>query len=190
MKYVSIRWSALCLALTAVSAVFFAAGATRADEIPTAIKGYNYTAAIRGGIYYNLHNDLQNLLGTPAPIGGLAVTLEQEPLQNRSSVAVDYLEKSKNGSKERIIPVAFEYQWYQAPQGVVNPYFILGVGGAWVYLNDLVSGTSDTKLAFDTSLGLGVDTPWQVFAELRYNWIAPTLGEDFSGPSLLFGVRF
>ena len=188
MKYASIRGAACAFALFV--AAFIAVGAARADEIQTAIKGYNYTASIRGGAYFQLHSDLQNTFTNPIPFGGMTVTLEQEALVSRSSLAIDYEGKSQNGNKEQIIPVTFEHQWYQGAEGIVNPYFVLAIGGAWVTLNDVNTGVNQQRLAFDSSFGLGIDTPWQVFGEVRYNWIAPTLGEDFSGPSVLVGVRF
>lgn len=192
MKYAQIIRAARVLAcgLPAVAGLCLASAAARADEIQSSVKSYNYVAAIRGGIYYNLHKSLQNDIGTPAGIGGVAISLEQEPLQYRTSLAVDYVYKEQNGNKLSMVPVNFEYQHYTKPAGTWYPYMLLGVGAAFVHLNDGAAGVNGEKTAFDTELGLGVDTPYQVFAEVRYNIVAPTLGEDFSGPDVLLGVRF
>ena len=181
---------ALACGLCAVTALCFVAAVSRADQIQSSIKNYNYVASIRGGIYYTLHKSLQNDLGTPDYLGGISLALQQEPLQYRSSFAVDYIYKSSNGNKLSAVPINFEYQKYGGPEGSVYPYFLLGAGAWFVHLNDTNAGVNAEQTAFDTEIGFGVDTPQQVYAEVRYNIVAPVMGEDFSGPSFLVGVRF
>ncbi|HEY3331321.1 MAG TPA: hypothetical protein VGK19_14930 [Capsulimonadaceae bacterium] len=187
----SIRVAAkVAAAVVAAVGVFAVCSPSKADDVSSNVGSQKFIAALRGGVHFNQNKAVKDAYGSVAGFGGLAYTIQSEPLVNRLSLAVDYITVSSKGNTQRIIPVMLEYQAYQGMHSHTRPYVSFGCGLVNIKAKDTLKGVDGTGSTFGAFLGYGIDMPSQVFVEARYLLVPELMTENMSGPSVLVGIRF
>ena len=181
------------LGLTLVAAALLLAGRPAQAQAIAPINYHEPIVAVRGGVYFPINGRIASQVGRTLITGGVDITAAHQTYVSRTVVSVDYLDRTKNGHKLRMIPITVGQFTYLPGSNDFRPYYGFGIG---IYLinQDIVSSDGVDQSKNDTGygayLGLGSDIGQNFFVEGRYHFVTPVNSTSASGPELNVGVRF
>jgi len=174
--------------LTMISAV--PANADENSTIPAESSINRAVGSVRAGAYFFENSYTKKQFSTPTPSIGFSVIFDQQPAVSRSFVTVDYTYSESNGNSVRLIPVQAENEWFQAKWNKMTPYVLAAAGLTYEKIVDNVREQSGTTNAFSGAFGAGLLFQSNAYAELKYELIASSIDEQFSGWQLNVGFLF
>jgi hypothetical protein len=158
--------------------------------------------AIRLGAFVPVNSNTIQQYGRYDFVGGLDYTFQNDGINQRDIVSVDYLQQSHTDSQTntrnsiRIIPVTVGRQNIGGARGQgVRPFTEFGAGVYFVHFknpSDTNFGGSDTEesTAFGGYLGAGLELSDSLFIDGRFHVTTPVKDVNTDALELTAGVRF
>jgi hypothetical protein len=165
----------------------------RADEnstIPAESSINKILGSVRAGAYFFENSYTKDHFSSPTATVGLDVVFDQQPAVSRSFLTVDYIYSESNGNSVRLIPVQAENEWLQAKWNKTTPYVLAAAGLTYEKIVDNVREQDGTTDAFSGAFGAGLIFQSNAYAELKYELIAASMDEQYSGWQLNVGFLF